>query len=231
MFQNLEKKTHEREPSYNGMTELFTRSTEDQGQVDEGGEEQAKQQQDNAGQSNESDGYQGIRDMFSESDDKVDNSEPDPEEEHVKRDGRTLSYGGIRQMFVEEDDQLGDNEDWTLEDENQEDNFANNFVTAEAEDVEKEDTTAYPQVVEEIIDASFDVIWNLLVEKVHHPEKYLPVEDVAVEHRDGKWVRHMYVSPMELVITEEIMVDESNHIICFIDSNYPDLEIVNALEK
>lgn len=213
------------------MTELFTRSTEEQGQVDQGGEEQAKQQQDNAGQSNESDGYQGIRDMFSESDDKIDHSEPDPEEEQVKRDGRTLSYGGIREMFVEEDDQLGHSEPDTIEDENQEDNFANNFVTAEAEDVEKEDTTAYPQVVEEIIDASFDVIWNLLVEKVHHPEKYLPVEDVAVEHRDGKWVRHMYLAPMELVITEEISINELNHTIKFVDHNYPDLEIVNSVEK
>jgi len=224
------KKTHEREPSYNGMTELFTRSTEEQGQVDQGGEEQAKQQQDNVGQSHESEGYGGIRDMFSESDDKVDPSEPDAEEENIKRDGRTLSYGGIREMFVEEDDQLGYSEEWEKENENQEDNFANTFAT-EAEVAEKKDAASYPEMVESFIDASFDLLWNLLVEKVHHPEKYLPVEDVAVEHREGKWVRHMFLAPMELVITEEISINEEDHTIKFVDNNYPDLEIVNALEK
>merc|ERR1719397_1599231 len=132
-------------------------------------------------------------------------------------------------MFVEEDDNLGTVESWSKENDNEED-FLNNLGT-EKEEAEKEDPTTYPDVVESLIDASFDVLWNLLVEKVHHPEKYLPVEDVAVEHRDGKWVRHMYLAPMELVITEEISINEENHTIKFVDHNYPDLEIVNSVEK
>lgn len=131
-------------------------------------------------------------------------------------------------MFVEEDDNLGTMEGWNKENKNEED-FLNNFGT-EKEEAEKEDATSYPDIVESLIDASFDVLWNLLVEKVHHPEKYLPVEDVGVEHRDGKWVRHMYLAAMELVITEEISINEEDHTIRFVDNNYPDLEIVNAIE-
>jgi len=52
-----------------------------------------------------------------------------------------------------------------------------------------------------------------------------------VEHRDGKWVRHMYLTSMDQVITEEINVDEEEHVIKFVDNNFPDLEIVNALER
>jgi len=41
----------------------------------------------------------------------------------------------------------------------------------------------------------------------------------------------MYLTPMELVITEEINVDETDNTVKFVDNNYPDLEIVNMLEK
>jgi hypothetical protein len=86
-------------------------------------------------------------------------------------------------------------------------------------------------ITEEIIIASFDVIWSLLVEKIHHPEKYRAVKDVAVEHSEGKWVRYMYLIPMDLVMSEEIVVDEQEHSIRFVDKKNLDLEIVNVVEK
>merc|ERR1719427_2507137 len=145
------------------------------------------------------------------------------------QDPREMSYGGIRQMFAEEDDNIGHEEDKEQPTQYGDGDEMETF-DQDKENAEELDENQ-PDAFEEVITASFDVIWNLLVEKVHHPEKYLPVEDVAVEHRDGKWVRHMYLTPMALVITEEISVDEEKHVIKFVDHNYPDLEIVNALER
>merc|ERR1719219_2008720 len=126
----------------------------------------------------------------------------DEEDDGDEQDGGAGDVGpGLREMFADEDD----NDDMG-------------------------DVSGVSETYESEIKASFEVVWNLLVEKVHHPQKYLPVEDVAVEHRDGKWIRHMYLTPMELVITEEIIVDESNYKISFIDTNYPQLEIVNQLK-
>merc|ERR1719474_887264 len=126
--------------------------------------------------------------------------------EQKEQDRSALSYGGIRQMFAEEDDNVGHAEDGK-EEQIQGSEPMDNSSPDKEQVAENEES--HPDSYEEEITASYDVIWNLLVEKVHHPEKYLPVEDVAVEHRDGKWIRHMYLSPVELVITEEIMVDES----------------------
>jgi len=230
------KKTHEREPSYNGMTELFiTRPEKDEPNNWQAtqGHEQAKQesrQQKNVGQRHEREpSYGGIRDMFTTPDDReLENATGEEEDESALSDPREMSYGGIRQMFAEEDDDLG------LEAENKEENgkdTEHSEISGRGRDNAEELEENQPEALEEIIEASFDVIWNLLVEKVHHPEKYLPVADVAVEHREGKWVRHMYLTPMELVISEEIVVDEQEHVIKFVDNNYPDLEIVNALER
>merc|ERR1719427_521141 len=145
------------------------------------------------------------------------------------QDPREMSYGGIRQMFAEEDDNIGHEEDKEQPTQYGDGDEMETF-DQDKENAEELDENQ-PDAFEEVITASFDVIWNLLVEKVHHPEKYLPVEDVAVEHRNGKWVRHMYLTPMALVITEEICVNEDTHTIKFIDHNYPDMEIINALEK
>merc|ERR1719427_1931523 len=144
------------------------------------------------------------------------------------QDPREMSYGGIRQMFAEEDDNIGHEEDKEQPTQYGDGDEMETF-DQDKENAEELDENQ-PDAFEEVITASFDVIWNLLVEKVHHPEKYLPVEDVGVEHRDGKWVRHMYLAPMELVITEEISINEEDHTIRFVDNNYPDLEIVNAIE-
>lgn len=133
-------------------------------------------------------------------------------------------------MFAEEDDNIGHENNQEKKDEESGQGTAILEINKDNESLEEPDESQ-PDTMEEVITAGYDVIWNLLVEKVHHPEKYLPVEDVAVEHRDGKWVRHMYFSPMELVITEEISVNEDEHVIKFVDHNYPDLEIVNALER
>jgi hypothetical protein len=102
--------------------------------------------------------------------------------------------------------------------------------TANDADAQKEDL---PDFVEELIEADFDVLWQHMLEKVHHPEKYLPVEDVGLEPRDGKgkWVRHMFLFSLEIVVTEEIYIDEWKHQITFVDHNYPLLEIIHTLEK
>merc|ERR1719397_2169842 len=62
---------------------------------------------------------------------------------------------------------------------------------------------------------------------------YLPVEDVGLQPRDGKgkWVRHMFLFSLEIVVTEEIHIDEWKHQITFVDHNYPLLEIIHTLEK
>jgi len=228
------KKTHEREPSYLGMTELFARRAEDDPTNEQAtqGHEQAKQesrQQKSVGQQHEREpSYGGIRDMFTTADDLVEeNADEIDEEQNIEHD-KGMSYGGIRQMFAEEDDNIGHTEDGKQEQSGQGSEVPNNMDQVKEQ---VEDEESHPDCFEEVITASFDVIWNLLVEKVHHPEKYLPVEDVAVEHSDGKWVRHMFLTPMELVITEEIKVNEEEHMIKFVDNNYPDLEIVNALER
>jgi len=228
------KKTHEREPSYMGMTELFSRPAEDEAKIGQAtqGHEQAKQesrQQERVGQQHDREpSYGGIRDMFSTPDDlEEDNDTGKEEEENVTKDKRHLSYGGIRQMFAEEDDDIGHAEENEEDSKGQGNELTDIPVKEQAEEPEE----SHPDSFEEEIEASYDVIWNLLVEKVHHPQKYLPVEDVAVEHRDGRWVRHMFLTPMDLVITEEISVNEDEHMIKFVDNNYPDLEIVNALER
>jgi len=226
------KKTHEREPSYVGMTELFARPAEDQPNNEQAtqGHEQAKQesrQQESVGQHHTREpSYGGIRDMFTTPEDL---EESGKEEEDTAVEDSSLSYGGIRQMFVEEDDKIGHKEDIKEEQSGQESELTDTLAS-EKEQVEQVEEN-FADTFEEVITASYDVIWNLLVEKVHHPEKYLPVEDVAVEHRDGKWVRHMFLTPTELVITEEISVNEEDHVIKFVDNNYPELEIVNKLEK
>jgi len=110
-------------------------------------------------------------------------------------------------------------------------------VEKEAGNNEAEDTDAQkeslPDFVEEVIEADFDVLWQHMLEKVHHPEKYLPVEDVGLQPRDGKgkWVRHMFLFSLEIVVTEEIHIDEWKHQITFVDHNYPLLEIIHTLEK
>merc|ERR1712060_31754 len=228
------KKTHEREPSYLGMNELFARRAEDDPSNEQAtqGHEQAKQesrQQKSAGQQHEREpSYGGIRAMFrTPDDDLVEEDTNENEEKETFKHNRGMSYGGIRQMFAEEDDNIGNREDNREEQTGEGSELPMNQEKEQAE----EPAENYPDLFEDIIIASYDVIWNLLVEKVHHPEKYLPVADVAVEHNDGRWVRHMFLTPMELVITEEINVNEDEHVIKFVDNNYPDLEIVNALER
>merc|ERR1712060_535829 len=228
------KKTHEREPSYLGMNELFARRAEDDSSNEQAtqGHEQAKQesrQQKSAGQQHEREpSYGGIRAMFrTPDDDLVEEDTNENEEKETFKHNRGMSYGGIRQMFAEEDDNIGNREDNREEQTGEGSELPMNQEKEQAE----EPAENYPDLFEDIIIASYDVIWNLLVEKVHHPEKYLPVADVAVEHNDGRWVRHMFLTPMELVITEEINVNEDEHVIKFVDNNYPDLEIVNALER
>lgn len=134
---------------------------------------------------------------------------------------RAPSYGGIREMFEED-----------FNKERKEEADASDRDAQENADyaVGKRDSLI-AESLEEDIYATFDVVWKLMVEKVHHPEKYLPVEDVGVEHRDGKWMRHMFLIPMEVVITEEIQINKEAFTIKFIDSNFPDLEIVNTLER
>jgi len=230
------QKTHEREPSYLGMNELFARRAEDDPSNEQAtqGHEQAKQesrQQKSAGQQHEREpSYGGIRAMFTTPDDNlVEEDATGNEEEETFKHNRGMSYGGIRQMFAEEDDNIGYEEADNCSDEPTGEGSELPMDQEKEQVVEPEET--FPECFEDIITASYDVIWNLLVEKVHHPEKYLPVEDVAVEHNDGRWVRHMFLTPMELVITEEINVNEDEHVIKFVDNNFPDLEIVNALER
>jgi len=178
--------------------------------------------------------------MFNQEDD----GEPKDEDERGtetekkpsgKRDRRNISYGGIREMFAEEDDDIGNVEEVIDEEKDvpQEEVVDTGITQVEdATDAESSEI-AQPQVdtLSQVVEASFQVIWNLLVEKVHHPEKYLPVEDVAVEHREGKWIRHMFLTPMQIVMTEEICINEEDYNITFVDHNYPDLEIVNQIEK
>jgi len=228
------KKTHEREPSYLGMNELFARRAEDDPSNEQAtqGHEQAKQesrQQKSAGQQHEREpSYGGIRAMFTTpEDDLVEEDADENEDEETFKHNRGLSYGGIRRMFAEEDDNIGHTED----DRDEQTGEGSEIPMTQEKEQVVEPEENYPDCFEGIIDASYDVIWNLLVEKVHHPEKYLPVEDVAVEHNDGRWVRHMFLTPMELVITEEIDVNVDEHVIKFVDNNFPDLEIVNALER
>jgi len=235
---SLKKQTHEREPSYNGIVEIFSRPYDEDGQAK--GQDQQEPQQDSQPE-NESSGharepsYGGIRNMFAEGDDDV----ADDDVQARKQDGRAPSYGGIRDMFAEEDDGVphdGEGDGGGHEREpsyggvRQIGSLADTFAK-DKENVDEDEDANIPDTFEAEVTASFEVVWNLLVEKVHHPEKYLPVEDVAVEHRDGRWIRHMYLTPMELVITEEINVDETDNTVKFVDNNYPDLEIVNMLEK
>lgn len=207
-----EKNSHAREPSYGGIMDIFMDEDKEDGNTEQKEDFMSVPQGSHRAREPS---YGGIREMFSNDDDggDVDQNQETfaaaPEAGGKKHRAREPSYGGIREMFADDDDSAESDKGGPAP--------------------PAEDAMEIQETFEAEIRSSHEVIWNLLVEKVHHPEKYLPVEDVAVEHRDGKWIRHMYLSPMELVITEEITVDEQKRKICFVDTNYPDLEIVNEL--
>jgi len=160
--------------------------------------------------------------------------ESDHRENGIRKHDLNVSNAGKRQMVAKEHGDMGhakSNGDddkhnpWVKDVENPECQIQKRTCDDQGEKVLAIDT------VTEEIRASFEVIWNLLVEKVYHPEKYLPVEDVAVEQRDGKLVRHMYLTPMEIVMTEEICINREDFTIRFVDDNFPNLEIVNSVEN
>jgi hypothetical protein len=51
-------------------------------------------------------------------------------------------------------------------------------------------------------------IWALMVEKVYHPDKYLPVKDVTCEDKSDHIYRVMTMINSGLVITEKIYLDK-----------------------
>jgi len=232
---------HERKPSYRGVQEMF----QDQKITDlEHNQEKANQDQENPQQKSEGPShvqqasYGGISELFKGDTGAVADAST---EKHATRASkvRAPSYGGIREMFMDDDENV-DGHDEDLERGKKQEREASSRAVqqvfepsqiADQEPVKEEEDIEIADTLEEDIQASFDVVWNLLVEKVHHPEKYLPVEDVAVEHRDGKWIRHMFLTPMEIVITEEININHEEHTIQFVDHNFPDLKIVNILER
>jgi len=241
-----EREVHKREPSYAGIGALFqkqegnlraesqlTVSTEEdlEGDNKDQGHDPAKARQYQKDPQQESAGpahgkqvsYGGISDMFAKGDGSANLGVSLTEKGTGATKVRAPSYGGIRELFEDDFDKERKQE--------REPSVSDMQENADKQEVKEREESLIAESLEEYIHASFDVVWKLLVEKVHHPEKYLPVEDVGVEHRDGKWMRHMFLIPMEIVITEEIKIDKEAFTIKFIDSNFPGLEIVNAVER
>jgi len=200
------------------------------------------------------DTYEGIYDLFAADGLIVNN--PTEHERHATFSGVPNMFGALElptsEVFTHDDKKVDitgqadldtkekhggstTNEETSLDGSKQTENDSG--LGNEAENKEANDTDAkkedLPDFVEELIEADFDVLWQHMLEKVHHPEKYLPVMDVGLERRDGKgkWVRHMFLFSLEIVVTEEINIDEWKHQITFVDHNYPLLEIIHTLEK
>ena len=82
-----------------------------------------------------------------------------------------------------------------------------------------------------IIDAPFDRLWALLVDKVDHPERYVPgvIESEILERTDAGVLRRMQTA--ELTIVERITVDERARRVVFTLVDHPSFEgaVVNEV--
>eukprot|EP00271_Cylindrocystis_brebissonii_P004358 TRINITY_DN16004_c0_g1_i1.p1 TRINITY_DN16004_c0_g1~~TRINITY_DN16004_c0_g1_i1.p1 ORF type:complete len:143 (-),score=27.94 TRINITY_DN16004_c0_g1_i1:191-619(-) len=84
---------------------------------------------------------------------------------------------------------------------------------------------------ESVTSAPFSALWKVMVDKVYHPDKFLPVTDVSCETTaDGIVHRKMTMIANKETITEDIVCDESSGIIKFVHVD-DDKVIVNELHK
>merc|ERR1719245_2670813 len=91
------------DPQQDPPTSLNTRTYDQDEKPAKTGQDQAAPEQEPATQHGREPSYGGIRDMFAEEDDNV---EDEPTGDNEK--GRQPSYGGIREMFAEESDKNED---------------------------------------------------------------------------------------------------------------------------
>eukprot|EP00271_Cylindrocystis_brebissonii_P001046 TRINITY_DN11292_c0_g1_i1.p1 TRINITY_DN11292_c0_g1~~TRINITY_DN11292_c0_g1_i1.p1 ORF type:complete len:138 (-),score=25.63 TRINITY_DN11292_c0_g1_i1:583-996(-) len=84
---------------------------------------------------------------------------------------------------------------------------------------------------EPVTSASFPALWKVMVEKIYHPDKFLPVTDVSYETTaDGVVHRKMTMIATKESVKEDITTDESTGIIKFAHVD-DDIVIVNEIHK
>jgi hypothetical protein len=62
----------------------------------------------------------------------------------------------------------------------------------------------------EKINASYENIWTMILDKVYHPEKYLPMTNVKIEDRAPNHVYREMSSKETVVLREDIYLDKEN---------------------
>eukprot|EP00128_Syssomonas_multiformis_P006530 Colp12_sorted_trinity150504_noHs@34754 len=76
-------------------------------------------------------------------------------------------------------------------------------------------------------------VWKVMVDKIFSPNKFLPVSDVKIEHKDGYTWRSMLIVPTKVTMIENIYANEKNHMIRFVilnsDGSEGPFEIINKL--
>merc|ERR1719233_2475467 len=161
---------HDRKPSYQGIQEMFL---DQKGNDSDYDQEKAAQDQEEPQQEPENTlhgkqvSYGGISEMFTQG---------DANNEKVERPGgakvRAPSYGGIREMFSEEDDNMDEYDEDLEKDKKHERDLSYGGVEQNLKLTEDVDQEAYKaededsniiDTLEEEIEASFDVVWSLLV--------------------------------------------------------------------